>query len=172
MLKQIDDAAKRHEAPVKIWLVDLFSLIFLIQLPLTYVSQWQTEVEISVVILMVVLFSAIMTLVWWTTIKTVSRAGITMVLWRSAISLVVIPMAYVGSFAIMAVAISLLNGGKPIFGQRMSPWIVESVLVALMAGSMLIVKRAVFVADETQKPIPTERPVVPLAGGRQIDWDD
>lgn len=172
MLRQIDQAAKRHEAPVRIWLVDLFSLMFLIQLPLTLIS-WQTADEIGVVILAVVLFSGVMTLIWWATVKTVSRAGVTMVLWRSAISLVVIPMAYVGSFAIMFTTIALLSDDHDMLvSSRFNLWILESVLIALMMGSILIVKRAVYIADKKQKPARTDSPVALPAGRRRVNWDD
>ncbi len=165
MLGQIDKAAKRQQAPVKIWLVDLFSLVFLIQIPLALISRWQTEMEIGPLIAIVLLFSGIMTLVWWTTIKTVSQAGITSVFWRSAISLFVIPMAFVGSFAIMIVTLGLADGQAVL-------WFIDSVLVLMMAGSILIVKRAIFVSKSFQKHDSAKATDVPHIKGRRRHWDN
>ncbi len=165
MLGQIDKAARRQRAPVKIWLVDLFSLVFLIQIPLALISRWQTEMEIGPLIAIVLLFCGIMTLVWWTTIKTVSRAGITSVFWRSAISLFVIPMAFVGSFAIMIITLGLADGQAGL-------WFIDSVLVLMMACSILIVKRAIFVARSPLKQDRSEDSVAPRPKGRLIRLDD
>ena len=95
ILRSIDLAAKRRQAKVNFFIVDLFSLIFLIQIPFVMM---QAEIG-SVGYYVVIGFSVIASMVvWWVTIRTVSQAGIMGTSWRLAISVVVIPSTFIGSF--------------------------------------------------------------------------
>ncbi len=111
ILRLLDKAAKARQRPVRYYLVDFFSLVFLIQIPFALILQMPNRDNFAAA-LVAGFFGLMMALVWWTTIKTVSRAGIVRVADRSWISLLVIPMMYVGSFAIVGIAITLLRGPK------------------------------------------------------------
>jgi uncharacterized Tic20 family protein len=80
-----------------------------------------------------------MALIWWTTIKAVSRAGIDKFAYRFWISLLVIPMTYVGSFAIIAIGVTMNTSRYP-FGALIA---IELVLIALLVVSLLVTLRAV-----------------------------
>lgn len=100
ILRRLDNAAKIRKANVKYHVADLFGLFFLVQLPLAMiVGRFENnEAKIAGVVL-----AAAMLLVGWTTIKTVSRAGINHPVWRILVSLIVIPSTYIGSFAFVVV---------------------------------------------------------------------
>ncbi len=145
-LRQIDRAAKIHRRPVKILLVDFFSLIFMVQIPWAILIQLNPgRDQLAPAYVVGLVFSSAMILVWWTTIASVSKAGITNVSARAQISLLVIPMTYVGSFAMTAMGFSLLDTSpeNPVYGLVA----IEIVLALLMIISFIVTVRAIRKAD-------------------------
>lgn len=138
ILNRIDRAARIRRQPVNVYLVDLFSLIFLIQIPMAIKLQLKIEDE-PATMFAVIVFSLMMLLIWWTTIRAVSKAGIVRVSSRVWISILVIPMTYVGSFAIVALGWSLIANPDPVDFWILS--MVELLLVCLLVASMWISDR-------------------------------
>ena len=151
ILHAIDTAAKRRQQPVKIWLVDLFSLMFLVQLPLAILFQFEYEDQRPIFIA-AALLTAGMLLIWWATIKTVSRAGIIHVSDRAWISLLVIPMTYLGSFAIVVVGGNIVTSVPRSSSDLNLPVLVgiELVLIGLLVFSLFVTRRVV--RQSAEKP--------------------
>ena len=101
ILRPIDKAARNRREKFKFVLVDLFSLLFLIQLPLAILGHNFEDESYSYAVVAGALMLT-MLLVWWTTVRVVSQAGIQTTSWRALISLIVIPATYIGSFALIA----------------------------------------------------------------------
>ncbi len=139
ILRYIDRAARLKNRPVKVHTVDFFSLIFLVQIPMAIAIQVENRGDQAGPILASIGFGAMMALIWWTTIKAVSRAGIDKFAYRFWISLLVIPMTYVGSFAIIAIGVTMNTSRYP-FGALIA---IELVLIALLVVSLLVTLRAV-----------------------------
>ena len=106
ILRQIDHAAKNRRAKVKIFIVDFFSLIFMIQLPFVLLRD---QMEEPGVIAGAIVFALVMILVWWTTVRMVSQAGIQTTGWRSLVSIIVIPATYFGAFGLLGCAVGIAN---------------------------------------------------------------
>jgi len=146
MLRKLDVAAKlRMQAlgsqPFRFMIGDLFSLMLLIQLPLKFLA---FELDQRPMVFLFVICLIAVVLVWLTTIKTVSQAGIVTFGWRALISMVLIPTMYIGCFYFavalpMAVA-SFFDRRFPssneamvwlvvaLLGVVVSPWIVRGAL--------------------------------------------
>lgn len=140
ILRLLDRAAKAQRQTVKIYVVDFFSLLFLMQIPFAILMQ-QSNNDRLMAIAVSGVFSLLMALVWWTTIRTVSKAGIVRVADRCWISLLVIPMMYVGSFAIIFIGLNIFS--RDLSGFRIDLAVIEVVLVALMLLSLVVTKRAI-----------------------------
>ena len=97
ILRHFDYAAKRRRAEVRIFIVDFFSLIFMVQIPLVVL---RNQIDLREFIFFCVTFVLVMILIWWTTVRTVAQAGIQTTGWRTLISIIVIPSTYVGAFGI------------------------------------------------------------------------
>ncbi len=134
-LRQIDNAAKKRGAPFGIFLVDLFSLSFMIAIPLAIVTSNGVEFDDRVAPLLTIIGIPTMALVWWTTIRTVSKAGINNSVWRAGVSLIVIPMCYVGNIVIGVLTAGILHG--EINDTRMIA--LDGLLIALTIASGFIV---------------------------------
>jgi hypothetical protein len=153
ILRLLDKAAKARRRPVKIYIVDFFSLLFLMQIPLAIMMQLPNRDRVLSTVVSGV-FSLLMALVWWTTIKTVSRAGIVQIADRCWISLLVIPMMYVGSFAIIAIALTIFSNNFSKFQIDLA--VIEAVLVALMFLSLVVTRRALQRRETVTEEIPDE----------------
>ena len=139
ILRLLDKAAKDRQQKVRVYVVDFFSLLFLMQIPMAIMLQLPTQEKFLPAVVSCI-FSLIMALVWWTTIRTVSRAGIFRVADRVWISLLVIPMMYVGSFAMIAISTTIFSNNLNNF--RIDLAVIEVVLVALMIASLVVTRRA------------------------------
>ena len=96
ILGRLDIAAKKRklsgvETKFSFMIVDFFSLILLVQLPFNFVSLRHGD-GVSIFIIGISLFAVL--LVWYTTIRTVSQAGISSFGWRALVSMIVIPVSY------------------------------------------------------------------------------
>ena len=141
ILKRLDAAAKEQkEAGRKpkstFMLVDLLSLIFLVGIPFKILDS-DFGIEISIFLIAVSIIAA--TAVWFTTIDTISIAGIKTFGWRALVSMVLIPTMYFGCFYFAMGLFSLLWGNEPsveattwlvfsFIGIVASPWIVRGAL--------------------------------------------
>lgn len=149
ILRKLDAAAKHRrrsdgETRFRFMIVDFFSLILLIQAPLNFVSLDLTQAMVT--ILIVISLIAIL-LVWFTTIKTVSAAGIDTFGWRALVSMVLIPTMYIGSFYFGVGTLSLFFGDASpagvvwlvvcVVGMVVSPWIVNGALASVLAASAI-----------------------------------
>ena len=122
-------------------IVDFFSLILLVQLPFNFVSLRHGD-GVSIFIIGISLFAVL--LVWYTTIRTVSQAGISSFGWRALVSMIVIPTMYVGSFYFGVGSINMLWGDASAeavawlavisVGMFLSFWIVKGALKATEAA--------------------------------------
>jgi len=154
ILRKLDEAArvrKRRFGRVqfRFFIFDFFSLIFLLQLPFGFVTleSLKNGAGIAVGFLCCALVA-----VWWTTIRTVSDAGITTVGWRAFISMVVIPATFIGSFYIGIAAINFAQGE---FSTRSTVWMVLAIVS--LSVSPLIVRKAL-AAAETSESAQAEAP--------------
>ena len=151
ILNLIDRAARMRQRPVKMYLVDLFSLIFLIQIPWAIRLQLKVQPEqMAAWTTVAAISSAVMVLIWWITITTVSKAGINRVSARAQISILVIPMTYVGSFAMIAIGTIILTSYReqeqPVGGFAA----IEFVLAFLMILSLHVTRRCIQTGDLQQ----------------------
>lgn len=143
MLRKLDVAARRNRyRKVRIVLPDIFSLLFLVQLPLSLVLRFIDDINARAVAAVILCLA--MMLVWWTAIKSVDRAGITDVGWRWGVSLVAIPVAFIGSYAMMANGLQLMAVAKSGYRNEMVvAAMLEVVLFVAMVGSFYLVNRAI-----------------------------
>lgn len=119
MLRKLDRAAKvrrtafrdadLEKPPTRIYIVDFFSLIFLIQIPFAVTMNIDRTHPFNGLGLVIIFALAGLLAVWWTTIRTVSEAGISSMRWRAIISMIVMPSAYIGCYFLPVGAINLLN---------------------------------------------------------------
>lgn len=147
ILRKLDTAAKQRksstgETQFRLMIIDFFSLIMLIQLPLNIVT---LDLD-SVVTKILIVISLIATLlVWFTTIKTVSQAGIETFGWRALVSMILIPTMYIGSFYFSVGTLRLIFGNASpssvawlvacAIGMIASPWIVSGALTTADSAS-------------------------------------
>ena len=146
ILGRLDIAAKKRklsgvENKFSFMIVDFFSLILLVQLPFNFVSLRHGD-GVSIFIIGISLFAVL--LVWYTTIRTVSQAGISSFGWRALVSMIVIPTMYVGSFYFGVGSINMLWGDASAeavawlavisVGMFLSFWIVKGALKATEAA--------------------------------------
>ena len=118
-LGPLDRAAKNRQYPIQFGLADLLCLFVLVQLP-AGIAHWMLREYLheGVVVLDVVL-GVIATLVWWVSLRTLSRAGIHVVWQRCVVLTLVLPGAYVSSIATIALpvaAFALLMGQRSSVG--------------------------------------------------------
>lgn len=167
ILKKLDAAAKQQLAirsadpeqagrigagkpQFRFMIVDFFSLILLIQLPFNFVTFRRGD---GTVIFIIVISLVAVLLVWFTTIKTVSQAGINSFGWRALVSMILIPTMYVGSFYVGIASLNLIWGngssGKAVV------WLVVTLIGMVL--SWWIVNGALGAADA---PVPEEAEIV------------
>ena len=143
ILKKLDTAAKQRreifgKSKFRFMIVDFLSLILLLQMPFSLLGL-DLRLGDQVLVFLISLALLALTLVWLTTIKTVSQAGIVTFGWRALISMVLIPTMYIGSFFCGVPAVQLLWGERvsnaeivwmvaAAVGMILSPWIVRGAL--------------------------------------------
>ena len=143
ILKKLDAAAKQRrvifgKSKFRFMIVDFLSLILLLQMPFNLL-RLDLRLGDRVLVFLVSLALLALTLVWLTTIKTVSQAGVVTFGWRALISMVLIPTMYIGSFFCGVPAVKLLWGERvssagivwlvvSAVGMILSPWIVRGAL--------------------------------------------
>ena len=141
ILKKLDAAAKQRKqsggnTQFRFMIVDFFSLILLVQLPFNFVSLELGDVT-SIVLIVISLIAVL--LVWFTTIKTVSQAGISTFGWRALVSMILIPTMYIGSFYFGIASLNMIWGDMT--SPRAIVWLVASFVGMVL--SLWIVNGAV-----------------------------
>jgi len=132
LLRKLDTAAKVRrqkfgKSDSKFFIVDIFSLVFIIQFPLQFLELAGADRGATIAI---GILGVAMCAVWWTTITTVSQAGIVTVGWRALVSMVVIPSAYIGSFYLIIASVNWMRGD---LAGRALAWLVLSVIGLLVS---------------------------------------
>ncbi len=160
ILRHFDYAAKRRRAEVQIFIVDFFSLIFMVQIPLVVL---RSQIDQRDFIVFCVTFVLVMILIWWTTVKTVAQAGIQTMGWRALISIIVIPSTYVGAFGIPS-CVAVFTAAN----ETTAPWAfgIGISLVFAMLVSLFITKAAMKAIDD--QPIHSNLKNETFS---PIDWD-
>jgi hypothetical protein len=119
-LGPLDRAAKDRRYPIQFSLADLLCLFVLVQLPIGAVHCVPHGQGVRGVMVVVdVVLAAVAAVVWWTGVRTLSRAGIHVVWQRCLLLSVVLPSAVVGSFAgvgLPAAAIACFSSREPEWG--------------------------------------------------------
>ena len=134
ILRMIDRAASLRKQSFRIALIDMFSLVFMIQIPNAIaIRVYDREDGLSWI--MLTAGAALMVLLWLVTIDRVSRAGIHSTSARAWISLLVIPVTYVGSFCMNGLVIRLYWG--IVFGVD-SDSAIWNALTAMALASLMI----------------------------------
>ena len=139
--------AASRETQFRFLIVDFFSLILLVQLPFNFV-QFSRGDGISMVIIAISLVAVL--LVWFTTIKTVSQAGINSFGWRALVSMVLIPTMYIGSFYVGPASLNLIWGTG---STKAVVWLVAALIGMIL--SWWIVKGALKAVSYTHLTLPT-----------------
>jgi hypothetical protein len=149
VLGPLDRAATSRRAPLQFGLADLFCLFVLVQLllgGLAFATRGVTirKIEIydeffllyvqKMVPVLDVVVLLITTMTWWTYVRMLSRAGVHIVWHRCATLIVALPVALLGSIAIIAlplVALAMFANHNPIgFGVLL----MEALLVGVFYG--------------------------------------
>jgi hypothetical protein len=102
VLGPLDQAAKKRRHPVQFSLADLLCLFILVDLPMGGIQCLVPEGDrvTGGVIAADVVVAGLAALVWWTGVRTLSRAGIHGTWQRSFVLAIVIPAGYAGPFII------------------------------------------------------------------------
>jgi hypothetical protein len=101
VLGPLDRAAKNRRYPIQFGLADLLCLFVLVQ-PIIGLLHWASRDDPNHgVVILDVLFGAIIIVLWWFCVRTLSRAGIHVVWQRCTILTLVMPGAYAGSIAVI-----------------------------------------------------------------------
>ncbi len=141
VLTKLDAAAKLRKGSQvgqrwRFMIVDFFSLMLLVQMPFRLLV---FELDRQTLVWLVTVCLGAVVAIWFTTIKTVSQAGIVSFRWRALVSMVLIPTMYLGSFYFGIATINWFHGElksiQAIFwlvislvGMVASPWIVRGAL--------------------------------------------
>lgn len=140
-LRLLDRAAKERNREFKFMIVDLFSLIFLIQIPLTLASGSDIgDAQGRVIWPAAVVFIAVMVLLWQVTIRTIGRSGISTWGQRLLISIVVIPATYIGSYMGPFAVLSVAFQDERVAERPGFAWLAAACIVSI-AISYLIVRK-------------------------------
>jgi hypothetical protein len=116
ILIPLDRMARQRKVRCQFQLVDYFSLILLIQIPLAVKaalhndSSFDRPMQDSWVL--VVVFCCVSTLIWWTGVRTFGQAGIQQTRARAILGLLVLPLSYFGTLLAVSLIFSLGSDAK------------------------------------------------------------
>ncbi len=156
VLGPLDRAAKNRNYPIQFSLSDVLCLFVQVQLALAgpAILLRATEEKAQVVgITIAIVAVALVLLVWWTGVRTLSRAGVHGTIGRITTLTVIIPFGYTFSLAIPAVAImiaALFDGPQRELPRAEFLLLVELTMVLLVIG-MGFVTRKILAAAERQR---------------------
>jgi hypothetical protein len=89
VLEPLDRAAKNRRCPFQFGLADLLCLFVLVQLPIGIVHRVTQGCDFIAVVVLDITMGTVTTLLWWTGVMLLSRAGVYLV-WRRCIVLAVV----------------------------------------------------------------------------------
>lgn len=148
ILRPLDLAAKFKRKPTRFTILDFFGLVFLVQIPMALVHATLSRDDETLLYWVFMVLGWIASVaVWAMAVKTFSNAGIEAVWTRAALVFFVLPMAYMGTFAVVVIAF-LMAG----FARSSSPL----VLAALVALEMFLVANLIAAGIYTRRVAPPE----------------
>ena len=153
ILGPLDRAAWRRKHAVQFTMLDFLSLVFLLQLPLAVVHANLIDVRPRSVGVLDGFGCLAVSLIWWGSVRTLSRAGIHAPWRRFALVAVCIPLAYVGTFALPLVTVLLFTALADPTALGRGRVVVSSsaALVILVCGLFLVGRYIRTTAAETQE---------------------
>jgi hypothetical protein len=167
MLGPLDRAAKNREYPIQFSLADFLCLFVQVQLvlagPATLLRATEEKMKVAGVCVVIV---ALVCLVWWTGVRTLSRAGIHGTIARSAALVVVIPFGYAVSIAIPVVAIMFAAVANPDPEPELPSaglLLLLELALFLLAMALTFLTHKILATAERQRPLaPPEGPKPPI----------
>ena len=140
ILRKLDKAANERKSSGKLMIGDFFSLIYLLQFPMAFYSNWATyrreTGEIRTGYGLAAVGALVMLAIWWKTIQTVCQAGITETSHRWGIAIIVIPTTFTGSY--LMPWLFVIGISEP----ERWPWAIYILITVSFIASMRIVNRA------------------------------
>jgi hypothetical protein len=176
----VERAARRRELPPQYSIADFLCLFFLIQLPMALVHGYLggtesrgpgSELARAAPWVLDVFAWFACGMMWWLSIRTLSRAGIRNPWSRAIFLVVVVPVALVGALGIPMLSIAVLIG---LHSWTPAPWIwwalvlLDLVFVGAVFGCGKYTRRIVAAAGapgEAEKPPPRVRPASAAEAG-------
>jgi len=139
-LRPLDRAAKSRRCPTQFTIADFLCLFFLMQLSMAGVhSSMSYETESGVIWLLDVFGWVSCGLMWWMSVRTLSRAGIRRARHRAVFLALVLPVAFFGSIAAAILAFSACTAStdnRMLYGR--SPFaLLLAIEIALIIGLYL-----------------------------------
>src|SRR5262245_31123228 len=137
VLRPLDRAARRSKLPTQFTIVDFFSLTAHIAIPLGLIGAISTTDRAvrEPQIMLTACCCVAATLIWWGTMKTASRAGITQGAKRTLMVAIVVPVTYVA--AIIAAPLLMILLCQRLFGSAAAPfwlYVLDAASVAALIG--------------------------------------
>jgi hypothetical protein len=162
VLGPLDRAAKSRQYPAQFSLADLLSLFVLVQLPFGVVH-WAAQggENLPAEVVVDLLVSIAVAAIWWTCVRTLSRAGIHVTWHRCVIIALVMPASFVGSVAAIILPFAAL-----IEQNAVSFWLLlaEPLVIGVLYGLGRFTRYAVASAEARRNEAPPA-PVSPESGG-------
>jgi hypothetical protein len=175
VLGPLDRAAKDRQYPIQFSLADFLCLFVQAQLALggpALLFRHADRRDQSAAIIVMVFVTALSILLWWSGVRTLSRAGVHGTLARALTLTIVIPFGYVSSIAVALVPLGIIVS---FFGSRSESWLtglfmlIEAGLIILVVGLGFATRRIAATArhepsssDPTQLPEPMSSAPTPL----------
>ena len=156
ILGPLDRAARNRRHPVQFTMLDFFSLLFLLQLPLGVVHSFWSAEETGAVWVLDGFGWFATGLMWWISVRTLSRAGIHKPWHRVVFLLLVLPLAYSGiiaaPFLFAALLATFAQGATSGWDQERSV-LLASILVILACAFYLSARFPRKMLSESEPPM-------------------
>lgn len=167
MLGPLDDAARNRRYPVQFTLSDFLTLVFLLQIPLGIVHSTMPYTQWWAIALLDAFGWTACSLIWWGSVRTLSRAGIHRPGQRFLLTAICIPFAYFGTFAIplLVIALSVAWYAPPQF--RSSGHVVSLVALLILDVCLLLLAGRYIRFSAGQVTVGRRPPHEPTAAGRR-----
>jgi hypothetical protein len=167
VLGPLDRAAKNHQHPRQFTLADFLCLFVQIQLTLAgpALAFRQMEDKATVAKIAAVIIGLVL-LVWWTGVRTLSRAGVHDTLGRALTLTVAIPFGYAFSIAVsilpIGVVASLADGPRPNLALAGILFLAELAIILLVIALGYMTRRILATAQRQGETTPPEQQPPPV----------